>query len=215
VRRWLRFRLPVAVAAALLAAGLGDPLVESLSGTGIFGAGYADQNHLGVVPVLVAAATVLAAWFVVRCSDGLRRALRGERVANVAAASGSPALGADLALVVALQLAVVFLMEFAEAALAGTPLQGGVGWLGAPLGWALALYASVALVALFGVHRFARAMCGACARIVRAALEVLASAPRAAHGPLVEARTCDRHARHQTLIARNSGGRAPPSLRPI
>jgi hypothetical protein len=213
VRRWLRSRLPVAVAAALLAAGLGDPLVESISGTGIFGAGYADQNHLGVMPVLVAAATVLAAWFVVRCSDGLRRALRGERMASAVAAAGAP-LGEDLPLVVALQLAIVFLMEFAEAALAGTPLQSGIGWLGAPLGWALACYACVALVALFGVHRFARAMSGACARIVRAALEVIASAKRAAHGPLVEARAGDRHARHQTLLARNSRGRAPPSIRP-
>ena len=47
-------RLPFLLAVAILAAGLGDPVVELVSNTGIVGGNYADDNHLGVVPTLLA-----------------------------------------------------------------------------------------------------------------------------------------------------------------
>jgi len=43
-------RLPFLLAVALVAAALGDAFVETVSNSGLVGAGYADDNHASVLP---------------------------------------------------------------------------------------------------------------------------------------------------------------------
>jgi len=204
-------RWGVIVAAALIAAGLGDPLVETISGAGVFGAGYADRNHLGAVPVLIAALTLLAGIVWMRCSVPLRAALRGRNPHSFGAAAMRRPGVAQWALIFSLQLGGVLWMECAEAAVSGERLQPGLSWLGAPVPIALAIYAAVALCSMGLVHLCLRAMLGACARLVQVALEiVLSCASRHACKPLSELRDFSRRERHQTLLARRIGGRAPP-----
>ncbi len=42
------------MAVGLIAAALGDPLVETIANTGMLGKGYSDNNHLSVLPALFA-----------------------------------------------------------------------------------------------------------------------------------------------------------------
>jgi hypothetical protein len=200
----IRELFPFLVAAALIAAGAGDPLVEALAGAGAFGPGYADHNHLGVVPVLLAALALLVAVFALGCYRWRYRARFGRLHAM-------HAIGLlDLPAILAVQLAAVFGMESLEAALVRAPLQPGLEWLGGPVPLSLAIDAVVALGALALVRRFMRAMPRACAIVVRA-LELLAV--RSSPGSGVKGRAGDEPRavlQRGALLARRIGGRAPP-----
>jgi len=209
VGSWTRRRFPFLLAAALIAAGLGDPLVEALAGAGAFGPGYADNNHLGVVPALLAAALVLFAVFVLRCYEGWCRR-RGER--NAAMRERPPGLG-ELPIVLAMQLGAVCGMEFVEAAVARVPMQPGLEWLGGPAAWSVPLYAMVALAALAIVRRYARAMPRACAAVVRALGLFLIRSARVSAAPYAPRSARERCHNTPALLARRIGGRAPPLAR--
>ena len=117
---------------------------------------------------------------------------------------------ADLSAIVPLQFAAIFGMESLEAALVGQPLQAGLGWLGGPVPWSVAIDALVAVCALALVRRFMRAMPHAYAVIVRA-LAALAhrSSPRS--GGKGRVHDFARSSLHSgALLARRIGGRAPP-----
>jgi hypothetical protein len=207
-------RAVLLVAAALVAAGVGDPLVESLSGTGAFGPGYADTNHLGVAPVLIAAFAVLLAAFVVWCADGWQRARRGERAeANRAHAErNATSLGAELTLALVLELAFVFIMEWAEALLTGGQLQHGLGWLGAPAMLALSIYACVACAALAVARLCLSALAHACTALVRATLDLITRlAAGADDGRAHLLFEPSRDGRRSALLVRRGRGRAPPA----
>ena len=200
----LKEQFPFLVASALIAAGIADPLVEALAGAGIFGPGYADHNHLGVIPALLAAVAVLGAAFAIACYRGryLARRDRGPAVRPIGVS--------DLTAIVPLQFAAIFGMESLEAALVGQPLQAGLGWLGGPVPWSVAIDVLVAVCALVLVRRFMHAMPHACAIIVRAlaALDHRSSPRTGRKGRVYDVARSSLHS--GALLARRIGARAPP-----
>lgn len=124
-------RLPFLFAVAFVAAGLGDPVVESVSNTGIFGH-YVDNNHLGVVPTLLAGAVVIAEVLVLRFVEAWRRSTNRSRgsLIDIARDFGSRSVARDFPLIFGLQLLSVFAMESGEQLVAGGKLLGGTSWLG-------------------------------------------------------------------------------------
>src|SRR5580658_4990340 len=148
VTRQATVRCSFVAAVALVAAAVGDPCVEFIAGTGAFGTGYADTDHLGAIPALLAALALVAGLLLLRRSDGWRRACGGAALR-------------DLSAVVPLQLGAVYGVEWLEAALGGHPVQSGLEWLGAPLPFSLGIYLAVAVVALFIVRRAVLGMAAA------------------------------------------------------
>ena len=169
-------RFPFLAAVALLAAAIGDPLVETISNTGVFGHGYDDNNHLSVIPTFVACA--LLALFVIasRCRDAIRRIDRtqaGDWLATGAAvvAGRSPLL--DVPAVIALQLAALFAMESVEQVALGGKLAGGLAWLGGPIVFSVLTHALIGtactLLCAFSLRSLVRSI----ASLVREALDVI------------------------------------------
>ena len=107
LRRSCISRLPLLLATAIVAAALGDACVETIANSGVIGRGYADNNHLSVVPALVAGVCLLLIAVVVRCIQLLSRT-RERKPRPVT----SPIF--DAACVYALQLAALFAMETIE-----------------------------------------------------------------------------------------------------
>jgi hypothetical protein len=176
-------RLPFLFAVALVAAAIGDALVETVSNGGVFGSGFDDNNHLSVVPALVAGTmlglAMVAAWCwsLVRrgsslvCSgSSLRRSDPfGDAIARLA---HGPAQG-DVPIVVALQFAALFAMESSEQLLAGGRLLGGSAWLGGPIVFSVATHVllGTALTLLFGA--LVRSIQAGVSSLVRATIEAI------------------------------------------
>jgi hypothetical protein len=129
--------------AAIAAAAVIDPILESLSNKGVFGAGhYTDRSNLDVVPALCVA---LALSLVVAIGIARRVLARNcyapEWLRLSATALEDLALRPLLPAVFILQIAALFTMETIEqVAVAGHPLGGAV-WLGGPVAISLALHA--------------------------------------------------------------------------
>ncbi|MGH7727896.1 MAG: hypothetical protein ACREM2_03775 [Vulcanimicrobiaceae bacterium] len=210
-------RLSFFVAVALVAAALGDPCVESLAGAGVFGPGYADTNHLGVIPALIAGLTFVIGLLVVRGIEGWRT-IRAERSARLAlAASLESARGVplpELALVVPLQLAAVFGMECLEAVMVHRPLPSGLSWLGAPPLVSLAIHVLVGMACLWTLRRIVRTLLGGLAACIRVAAAIVvrrhapASAPSAADAGRERVFVLRAQAPHCGQV----GERAPPAF---
>ena len=194
-------RLSLIVTVALVAAALGDVLVERLANTGLFGQGYADDDQSGVVPALLCAAIVAAV--------GVAGATR-ELVRSAARQLWHRSLLRDLPAIGALQIAGVLGIERTEAALHGAALAPGLGWLGAPVFASLAVHAIVCLICIFALSAVLRALVRTCAAIVRRVLTALYELP-AAPGPLVSRRSRPRTQAAAVAAGRRRGMRAPPS----
>lgn len=130
----MTIRLSFIAAVALIAAAAGDLCVEITADTGVFGGGYADTNHMGVAPAIVAAAMFTSGLLILRAVDSWRQRGRGNSTTRLLSAwldiGGSPR--SQIALIVPLQLLVVYGMECAEALMVRRDFPGGVSWLGAP-----------------------------------------------------------------------------------
>ena len=203
----LRFWFCIAVAA--IAAAIADPLVETASNHGLFGAGnYTDHSNLNVVPTLLAGLLFVALQLFLRTRSQLacqpvpdwlgasRFALSAERV---------PAL---MPACFVLQLAVLYLMETAEQLIvAGHPL-GGTIWLGGPIVVSLAVHAVLCALTALAIAGGARAFTRAAVQIIRL---IRAIATRCARGPLRTAhQTYRRLARECAPLPCRIGERAPP-----
>jgi hypothetical protein len=138
-------RLPYLFAVAFVAAGVGDPVVESVSNTGIFGGNYADNNHLGVVPTLCAGLFLAMEIIALRLFEALRRSTNGSRdsLLDIARNIGSGTVVRDFPMILALQLLALFALESTEQLVAGGKLLGGTAWLGGPILFSLAAHASI------------------------------------------------------------------------
>jgi hypothetical protein len=197
---------------ALVAAAIGDPLVESISNTGIFGSGYSDDNHQSVLTVLLAGLVLSALLVAARLrfasgkSGSLRDWLRGA-TAGFAKTSASR----NIAIVFAVQLLVVFAMENCEQSLVhGDPLRG-LSWLGAPVLVGLAIHFAVCLCCAFAARRVTSALLAAAIVAICDVLDrLLADRERDAFRAFAcrsQRQTVDRP---ELLAVRRIRGRAPP-----
>ena len=160
---------------ALIAAAIGDQLVESIANTGIVGAGYADDNHVGVLPALIVGALLLLGAIVMRSvsawstrGDNGRspcRAVTGEltRVQTLRM----------LPLLLVIQLAMVFAIECIEALLAGEALPAGFSWLGGPLLLSLGIHAAIALLCAAACAALVRWAVGSVVALISDALHFI------------------------------------------
>jgi len=209
-------RLPFLLAVAIVAAALGDPLVESVSNSGIFGFGYNDNNHQSVIPAFVAGVMVVfviiaaRCWSVVRGGSALRR---GDWLLQSANRFSQPSAPIDLPLVLAAQLAALFAMESAEQLFFGGKLLGGAAWLGGPIAFSLATHAligaSCTLLFLALMRSIHRAVVSLVCRTIETILCLLA---RCLARLVVEVRSDAARPHLQAPPVRQIGGRAPPFL---
>jgi hypothetical protein len=207
-------RLPFLFAVAFVAAGLGDPAVESVSNTGIFGH-YVDNNHLGVVPTLLAGAVVIAEVLVLRFVEAWRRSTNrsGGSLIDIARNFGSRSVARDFPVIFALQLLSVFAMESGEQLVAGGKLLGGTAWLGGPILFSLIAHAIIGGLCTFALGACMRAIVRAFASLVQTAIRFIWLAiASAASGPFRIDRRATFCARAQAPHVREIGGRAPPLL---
>ncbi len=206
-------RFPFLLAAALVAAALGDLVVEGVSNTGAFGSGYFDHDHLSVVPVLVAGLALALELAVLRLIALLRgnapAARPGRRIGlPVRFSAGSPLR--DLPLVFGLQLAAVYAMQSAEQLAAGGAPLAGAGWLGGPLAFALLVYVLSAAACSVALGLLTRAILAAGRALIRIVLELVLALGDQAARAWFGRRAAFACARAQAPHVRQIGGRAPP-----
>jgi hypothetical protein len=204
--------LPYLVAIALVAAAVGDPLVESIANAGVFGGSYHDGNQLSVVPTLVAA-LALGFWLACRRAVAVWRQSRdGRRDWVIEAAqrgnSGSPLR--DVPVVLATQLVAVFAMEALEQLVTRAPLETGLSWLGGPVAFSLTVHALICIALTLALARLCGAIVATVDSLVRAALAFVLAFAQAPPAVRFVARRCATQARAQAPHVRQLGGRAPP-----
>ncbi len=212
----LTSRLPFLLAVALIGAALADPVVESLSNAGVFGGHYADNNHLGVVPTLLAGVLLVLEIAAARCLDVWRRARSKSRdwlvdVARVVL-TGSPAQ--DFPYVFTLQLVALFLMEGSEQLLAGGRIHiAGAEWLGGPIAFSLLTHALIGGGCMLLLKCFMRAILTTFASLVKIAIQfILITRALGKPGTLLRRSGEPGYRVAQSPHVRQIGGRAPPLL---
>jgi hypothetical protein len=208
--RWL-FLVTVAIVAAAIA----DPIVETIANTHVFGGKYRDDNHLGIVPTLLAGSVLFGVTVAIRFFESWRRGRTGasERdwLADAARDACSRRPTDDLPWILVLQVAALFAIESCEQLAGGGRLLGGIAWLGGPPVFALATHALLGVACTFGLAAFMRGVVRTLASLVHAALAFiwLLHARRSTERFGRGARS-SRHARAQAPHVRQIGGRAPP-----
>lgn len=163
------------VAAALLAAAVADPIVETASNLDVFGQGnFTDHSTLDVIPTLLAAAVFAGIWVIVR----VRRSIVETRPAacsTAAAAIDGPALWRLLPWIFVIQIATLFAMESTEQIVVYGHLLGGTIWLGGPILFALALHAIFCVTLSLLLAMTLRAFAASITRFVEALLRILST----------------------------------------
>jgi hypothetical protein len=204
LRRSCISRLPLLLATAIVAAALGDACVETIANSGIIGRGYADNNHLSIIPALVAGVCLLLIAIVMRCVHLLRHS----RVPRAAPAH-SPFF--DAACVFAFQITALFVMETVERIAYGGNVSFSIAWLGGPVWFSLPAHAVLACVCTRAAARFTRSAAHRCAALVAIALRSFLLAPSS--GALLPAHRGDAaFLLPERFCVRNTGERAPPFL---
>lgn len=208
------FRLSLVLMVALAAAALGDTIVEWSANAGLFGPGYSDGDQRSVVPTLVCAG-ILGLQLVVARAVAMLRGQTPASARDVVLATASRlsrrSLLRDLPAIGGLQLAGVYAMESAEAALRGGSVASGLAWLGAPVIVALAIHAVVCFLCVLMAGALLRASVAMCAslvlRVLAASYDVESPAPAFVAR---RARELPRAAARGSV--RQRGKRAPPFL---
>jgi hypothetical protein len=207
-------RLPFLATVALIAAALGDPLVETISNTGIFGRGYYDNDHASVIPTLVAGSLLAIVMIVRRTLTLLRDAPEtGQWPIEMARHISARSPIQDLPYVLALQFIALFGMESAEQLFVGGRLLGGLAWLGGPLWFSLFIHVLIGSMCTVAIARAMRAIVAHCATLVVSALEFKLDAFARENSALFIARDDESaRLRIQILHVHQLGERAPPLL---
>ncbi len=209
-------RLPFLLAVALIAAAIGDPLVETISNAGAFGRGYADNNHASVVPALVAGAGLALLVIAGRCVSLLRHGSalrRGDWLVDGVACLARQSPLRDVPLVLALQFAALFTMESVEQLAFGGRLLGGSAWLGGPVAFSLIAHAALGSGCTLLLAALARSILATFTSFVRDAIEsILFSLARDGERAFIRRREGAALPRLQAPYVGQLGGRAPPRL---
>lgn len=195
-----------AVAAAITAASVTDPIVEALSNSGVFGSGrLTDHSSLDVIPAAILAALICAAVVISRARDSW--------MSRWAPHVGARSLPQMLPAIFAMQMAALFGMETLEQiVVSGHPL-GGALWLGGPVLVSLLLHAAACVLTTFGLARLLRAAVHGVVRIVLCIVTLFASASDQKQS-IVRRFTREFIAGGCLLTGPNSG-RAPPILQTV
>lgn len=210
-------RLAFLMAAALIAAALADPIVETIANTGMLGGQYADTNHVGIIPTLVVGGVLvlelLVFYFVEtwRSLDAARG--HGGDLLDIAKGLAAGSFRRDFPSVLAMQLTALFVMESTEQLALGGKLLGGTAWLGGPIPFSLIVHAFVGACCILVLGAFMRAVVRIFTSIVRTAIAFIWLA--ITHAARAVTRFADRELiclRAQSPHARQIGGRAPPLL---
>jgi len=204
-------RLFVLLCAALVAAAIADPLVESVSNSGVLGGHYDDDNHLGVVPVLLVGIALAATILFAHCARILRSSAGGSRdwLVDTAKDISARAPLQDLPALFALQLAALYALEATEQLLVGGDV-GTMAWLGGPLTFSLLVHGLTGAGCMFLLGALMRAILRTFASLAYHVLH-LAWIARAHATPTLHLISERRlHARAQSPHVRQIGGRAPP-----
>jgi hypothetical protein len=154
---------------ALLAAVLGDALVEGLSNAGILWHGqYTDQSSLDLFPVLLAVIAIA-----LMLGRSVKQQIRATGLpARTLIVSTSRALipneiAAALPAIFSLQLFILFSMETIEQIVVYGHDFGGTLWLGGPIAVSLLIHALFAVACAFLLSGALRALTNALIRVVR------------------------------------------------
>lgn len=199
----MRFWLALAV--AVIAAALADPLLEFASNSGFFGSGhFTDRSNIDVVPTvllgLLFGATVVA-W-------KARAMLHGVRPSNRAL---DETLATTLPLAFAIQLGVLYTMETIEQVVVYGHSLGGTIWLGGPTGPSFAVHGIFCCIVAFAVSRGVRSLARTAVRVIRH-VRAFDSRPIQPPRPIT---IRDLDVAFATLfgpVAGRIGERAPPAL---
>ncbi len=199
-------------AAAVIAAAMADPIIESLSNAGVFGPGrFTDHSTIDVIPALcVALGLVLI--LVVMLARGLIKESDHppQWVRSCAAFVGSRSLWNMLPSTYLMQMVVLFGMETLEQiATAGHPL-GAMVWLGAPIAASMIIHAISCVVFTWALSRIVVSSARTIARAVRQALELLRALLANDAPPVAAYHVAARRFIEPYLRALH--GRAPPIL---
>ena len=208
-------RAPFLVAIAIVAAALADPLVESVTNAGVFGYRQADNNHMGIIPALLAGSVLLLEVAVMRFMECWRRTTAGERdwLPVIADRFAHRSCARDAPLIFSMQIAALFVMESVEQLASSGSLAGVLVWLGGPLWFSLLVHALVCTACTFTFAWSMRAVLRTFAFIVLRALSnaiAIGAAPRVTYA--CRGRGAMALERFLPQLARVSG-RAPPSSR--
>jgi hypothetical protein len=209
----LLFREGYLAGAALIAAALGDPLVENVSNTGIFGTHYSDTNHISIVPALVAGVLLVLVIIGLRCVEMCMVSAGGRRdwLVDVATAISTRSPARDFPCVFGMQLAALFAMESTEQVLLGGKLLGGTVWLGGPIAFSLLTHAVIGAGCILLLKWFVRSMLATFASLVCIALEfILITRTYGVLGALLRRSEEPECHRAQAPHVRQIGERAPP-----
>lgn len=209
------YRLPFLIAVALVAAALGNALVERVSNSGIFGPSYFDNNHLSVVPALLAGIVLTLEAIGLRGFALYRHArIRGDDwLIDAATCIAARAPARELPYVLVMQMAALFAMESTEQLLLGGKLLGGTVWLGGPILFSLLVHGLIGTVCTFLLGWSMRAISETVASLVVTAIAFIAIlTSRGAAGAILARRDDLAFPRAQSPHVRQIGERAPPLL---
>ncbi|HTV93492.1 MAG TPA: hypothetical protein VMG98_12325 [Verrucomicrobiae bacterium] len=191
------------IAAAVLAAAIADPLVESISNAGWFGPGtFTDHSNLDVLPALFCGGVFVICYLALRVRREFLRASGEALRARVAWL---------LPFIVTAQLGVLYTMETLEQVVVAGHVMGGTVWLGGPMWFSLCAHALVGVTVAYGLARAASTCARTTLRVIR---RLRALATRALHAPAPLA----MRGRGMAWIRANSpvlcriGNRAPPFM---
>jgi hypothetical protein len=189
------------VAAALVAASIGDPLVEFASNRGVFGAGsFTDGSNQDVLPALCTGMLFLVVYVALRA----KRMMAGRVVLT-------SAVCALLPYVFFAQIALLYVMETLEQCATTGHVLGGTIWLGGPPLVSLATHGATCVLTTFLVGKLARALSQKAVTIVAGIVAAIGLAPRT---PTVTYLRVSHHAepRRRAPLLGHAGERAPPLL---
>lgn len=210
----IRNRLPFVVAAALIAAAIGDPLVESISNAGIFGGHFADNDHLSVEPTVFVGAIFVLNALVSRILGLFRQAAhpQGNWLTRSVARVTPRSIVRYVPLVIALQLLFVFAMESCEQLAGSGRLLGGLVWLGGPAVFSLATHVALGTICTLVLAWLTEALSKAVVSLVRVAIAIMRLSPRETPAGIAFGRREVAPDRHEHRHVGPVGGRAPPRL---
>jgi hypothetical protein len=211
-------RFPLIAAVALIAAALGDFSVESISNSGLVGAGPHDDDQWNVGPtlglgILVALAAVLVS-FVKAYRRGAqpRTSTQADWLLDVGTRLLKRSTIADFPALYATQLLVLFSIESVEQVAMNGKLSGGTVWLGGPVLFSLSLHALIGLTCRFLIGRSMRTILAGLSVLVCEVVAFVSACEGQEQGAPFGRLDIAPRTRLQSPPVSQVGGRAPPTV---
>jgi hypothetical protein len=198
-------------AVAMIAAAIADPLVESASNAGWFGPGnFTDHSTWDVVPAILVGLffVVLYLWSRVRTTLKHRDSPKWSRIASDAL---GPNVVRFIPAILAVQVAILYLMETAEQRVIYGRVLGGLLWLGGPIAVSIATHAVMAAIVALSAAKVLRALADAAIHTLDAMRTLAHPHTRFAQPAFLRIQDFGVLRRSAGILRRNAE-RAPPIL---